>query len=90
MGIGDKMEYKLEVEGMDDLGYFSKGHHDKQVFADEVNGQYQGPWCQQADPDDVRHVWWRNKPLHSNRFDVEYVQADGPGRGAFPVTVIYI
>lgn len=86
--------HPLEVFSMDDLGYASKGHHDPETFlagvADIARGEGLQPDEYDFSADEVRHMWWRNRPRGRGSFDVEYVACDGPGPGAFPATVVYI
>ena len=83
--------YPLEVVSMDDLGYFSKGHQDKQDFIEAVNKlDLELGGDGDFDTAHINYNWWRSKPCGKSCFDVCYAICDGPGPGAFPVTVAYI
>lgn len=86
------MNEPLEIIEMDDIGYFSSGHHDEEAFIQAVLeyeaselGLDEGP----LPVDEVRHVWWREIPS-TGRFDVEYEECQPSDDGAFPATVVYI
>lgn len=71
------------------LGYYAKGHHDPAEFLNEV-ADYICEFGAHATPEPlseahVRHEYWRNVPLDDG---YTLQRAKGPGRGAYPVTVI--
>lgn len=70
------------------MGYYAKGHHDADEFLEEV-ADYIREFGSEAvgslDPRYVRREYWRNVPLDGG-YTIQV--AKGPGRGAYPVTVI--
>lgn len=67
-------------------GYFSKGHQDKEEFANWVSA-----YGETVGPDAVEHVLWRCVPWWEGGEYVGYRFLDTkPGRGAFPATVIWL
>lgn len=94
-----RIETMGEFEGSSDpMAYWTKGHVDKAEFAAEVRR-----WLDELKhiPDwwdhfpyteaNVEHVWYRNVPA-GREFPGQMVMlpCDGPGRGAYSVTVIDI
>lgn len=93
-------KYSLDVEPLREfdggslLGYYSRGHHDSIAFlfeaADCADQHGRGPFT--VTSGDVKHEYWRCVPAypttgeHGSIFHI----ADGPARGAFPVTVVYV
>ncbi len=86
--------YPLEIISMEESGYFSFGHHDKQAFADavtewernELGDGYEEPY----NPNDIRHVYWVEASAEGTCYDIYYVECNETDEGAFPVTVVYI
>jgi hypothetical protein len=82
--------YPLEIiVFLENSGYYSKGHHDKQLFCDEVNSEYDAD----ISPARVRHTWMRCRPALPIERE-EYgkvtflVESKQGKRGVFPVTII--
>ena len=84
--------YPLEVHSFyDGYGYFSKGHHSKEVFADAIKREYGDEICTGR----VDHTWQRVRPaLPHERDDYGNVQffeeAKHGARGAFPMTQVLL
>ena len=91
-------EYVLKVQelwdpyGGDLLGYYTKGHHDAAAFIEIANSRDRaeggdGDWAEC----DVAHRWWRTVQAPAGT-EVDYLfqAVSGPGRGVYPVTVVYI
>lgn len=82
--------YPLEIEAYNEnYGYWSKGHHDKQAFADAVEQE----WEVEIFPAAVAHVWVRRRPALPHERD-EYAwfhEAANKGeRGAYPITQVLL
>lgn len=84
------VEELREFEG-GHLGYYAKGHHDPVAFLEEVEltrcevGVGFEPVLR---PDHVRHEYWRTVPAPDGSGGSLFIVARGPGRGAYPVTVV--
>ena len=81
--------YPLEIESYaEGNGYWSKGHHDKQEFAERLK-QEQGL---EINPAAVTHEWYRKRPAlpHEEEYAWYMESANKGGRGAFPVTEVWI
>lgn len=85
------------TSGGDPCEYYSKGHHDKAAFLDELRtkgAQYEGvpDDAEEYTEADVKYQWWRSqRPCQSDfgaELDVVFVVRQGPGAGAYPVTVV--
>jgi len=83
------------------IGYYLKGHWDKGSFVrsvgmllavEGIDQAYYAPWAKPLDwinSNAARHEWWRSVPIRGNIVaDAQFVKANGPGPGAFPVTVV--
>jgi len=79
---------KIQIISMEELGYFAVGHHDEKEFLEALKEfelkEYGETYC---DKPIVSYMWFRYTP--KGPFDVNYKSCK-PGRGAFPVTVVYI
>jgi hypothetical protein len=74
--------YEFEA-GKSLMGYGCKGHIPVEEFLCEVS-----LWHEDEIPADrVRHTYYRNVPSGEGGGMV-YVESRGPGRGAYPVTVV--
>lgn len=80
--LAGKVERLHEVDGCGALGFWARGHHDPDEFAEAVEWEYGDVIAFSA----VEHKWWRNVPWEGG-VGTLFVDADGPGRGAYPVTV---
>lgn len=86
------VEELRELGGGPLMGYYAKGHHDAAAFIESVNH-----WLDRHDKQIageryvVKHVYWRNVPAteYGEGFTL-FVEAPGPGRGAYPVTVVEV
>jgi len=82
-----EIENMIDVEGSGDVVlYYSKGHHDSDVFIAEALKKHEIV----IDPSDVIHKYMRwemfNGPDGPIHIGEEY---DTPGRGKFPITIVY-
>jgi hypothetical protein len=88
-----KRTYRLLIENLlnmadesQDFAAYSKGHHDPETFRREV-ADYVG--IEPEAMDEPLHEYWRAMPVDSMA-GVDYrMVVTEPGRGAFPVTVVY-
>lgn len=84
--------YPLEIEAYNEnYGYWSKGHHDKQAFIDEVKKMQRRELFLGA----VEHVWVRYRPAlphEREEYGYAWYHADAKKgeRGAFPVTRVQL
>lgn len=69
-----------EFEGYQTLSYAAKGHHDPTEFIRLLEREY----GQLADPQDVRHEYWRNVPTPEGMTSMPCQK----GRGAYAVTTV--
>jgi len=96
------MADKIDVQDLREFegswfGWWAKEHHDPEAFIEAVEIENAGgseQWKKRwevrrkfLNPEKVWHGHWRCVPHHSGA-GVTYHQADGPGPGAFPVTVL--
>lgn len=97
-----EVEYLYEADSGPLMGYYSKGHHDPFTFLAElveegIERDHLCPlprWDDEAGraawrfalTTDVRHVYWRIVPSGDDEFI--FHESAGPGRGAFPATLI--
>lgn len=80
-----------EFEGCFPIFWIARGHHDPDAFKAAIREQWdEDPDEGQDDPAGVIHQYMRFVPVGSMKGASLYVDARGPGRGAFPVTLIYI
>lgn len=77
-------EYPLEVVKGESI-YISKGHHDKQKFAEAVEALDEVDI--HIDPGKVEHAYYRYVPYRWWPGEGGYEYTTRPGPGAFPVTV---
>lgn len=81
--------YKLEIVSLDDdSGYYSKGHHDKQLFAETANREF----AIDVIPEKVYHTYLRKRwllPNEQGAYNFEYFvcSSEKGKQGAFPATV---
>lgn len=96
-GIMARLEYFYELCDGPLMGYYVKGHVDPDLFMDVV--EWEDPdaldtWDGAVPHYAVGHPWWRSVPTRqcSDRrgWQVMFCAADGPGPGAYPVTVYYV
>lgn len=81
--LGIEPIYRMEGQGHP-VGFFSRGHHDEGAFLAAICDWLEVAARVPRYP--VRHTYYRIVP--DVRGEVSfYVEAKGPGRGAFPVTV---
>jgi hypothetical protein len=85
--------YPLEIEVLTDddneapMAYFSKGHHDRQVFLAELKLE----WEYEAKPEDVHHTHGRwNVATPDDNHNVHFAYAASPNYGVFPVTIVEV
>lgn len=80
-----------EFDGGSFLGYYSRGHHAVDVFMQAI-AEYCGDEKSYAAPSttNVKHAYWRTVPAEPTTGEKGslFVEARGPGRGAYPVTVV--
>ena len=87
-----EIEVSREFDCDTKLECFSQGHHDAQTFLDAADSEeclydYFAPIPLSM----VRHEYWRKVPYTiEGRRGWQFVPAQGPGRGAFPVTTIFL
>lgn len=85
-----QIEEVINLYGGDVIAMRAKGHHEPQAFLDALIATDLGFEDDVFKPEDVSHGWYRNLPPPEDAdCDVMYVKADGPGRGAYPVTILY-
>jgi hypothetical protein len=85
------IETLRELDGGVVLGFYAKGHHDDLSFTaalaeylDEI--KYPRLECKSSD---INRVYWRNVPApYYDDGAWQMVNAKGPGRGAYAVTVV--
>mgnify|MGYP001092670963 CR=1 FL=1 len=80
-----KIERVAEFGGIRTIGYYSKGHHDKNEFIEAVKGDYE----YEGNIDDVRHIYIKVSPsptAPTGGMLMNY--RNEPCRGSFPATVI--
>lgn len=91
-------EIEIEVlreageDGGNFMGYFCRGHVDKEAFAwaanyygDHMSGYGHDP--RYVNANDVKHIWWRTVPISGEDNQMQYIPAAEPGRGAWAATV---
>lgn len=81
--------YPLEIETYSDPGaYWSKGHHDRQEFAERVKKEY----GEDIDPRLVNYAWYRKRPAlpHEKEYAWYMDVAQKGTQGAFPVTEVWL
>ena len=66
------------------IGWYARGHHDPATFLDAA---IELELIDAGDVARVRHEYWRNTPAPGGNGTL-FHRARGPGRGAYPVTVI--
>ena len=67
--------------------HYSKGHHDKSVFCDDLNDYWRDEaFCK---PEEITHEHWRWVPTPHGEYDMEMQKSEAGKRGAFPVTVLW-
>lgn len=77
------------IQGDDDVGYWTWGHHDPAAFAGAVKLE-----CgEEITPEHVKQEFWRARPASNDEkedygYEVIYAVCER-GRGAFAVTVCY-
>lgn len=78
--------YPLSIQytGEDADCYYSKGHHDPDVFHKAVCS---GEDFKLGMAGEVKHEWWRVVPSHDCEYDSYYHNTEPNRPGAFPVTV---
>jgi hypothetical protein len=76
------IEKIVEFEGYSILGYYSKGHHDKNEFLEAVKADYE----YEGDIDNVRHTNIKLSPSPTGGILINYKKE--PCKGSFPATVI--
>lgn len=83
-------KYPLEVEAyLENYGYWSKGHHDKQEFVDAVKKE----WGEELFSGAVKYEWARHRPAlpherENDGYAWYHVKSEKGMRGAFPITVV--
>lgn len=83
-------------------GWYSKGHHSPYAFVSALNEEAEsgglgweyegdGPLFEDRDRVRIKHEWWRKGFPRGGmgEFAWEINHCDGPGRGVFPVTVLW-
>ncbi len=90
-------EYPLDVQeldlvGMNDSIYYSKGRHDVEPFLAALQAAFSNNHDEIdfTEPGMLVHVfyeYWRATFPHSDGYSVRYTDAEKGQRGAFPVTV---
>lgn len=82
-------DYPFEVQGLCEFEgcsiacYMTKGHHDKQKFADEVKAQY----GVSIDINCVRHSYGKNTPVSGHEGTI-LVELKKPCKGSYSMTYI--
>lgn len=72
------------------LGYFCKGHVDKQEFAIAVNQEYDlAAIGKVAQVSECHHIYARKVPIPESS-SWRFVQCSEPGNGAFPCTYVEV
>lgn len=81
--LGDDFDF-----GRPGTGYYSKGHHDFEEFAQAVMGE---AGINRDEVGDPQHEWWRWNPNSEHLGDYAVLMAQGTEgrRGSFPVTVVW-
>ena len=65
--------------------YFVRGHVDFGILADLIEAEDD----RHEKFERIKHTYLRARPDSTGEHDVWYDEADGPGRGAFPVTICW-
>ena len=73
-----------EFEGCMTVGYYTKGHHDKQRFVDEIRAQY----GEEVNIDWVRHSYGKCIPVTGIKGSSCLHEFKKPVRGSFPMTYV--
>ena len=95
--------YPLFIEELGEgQGYYTKGHHTVEAFLAALNDEAQNgelgweyeepiPFFDERDWLKIKHEWWRwGFPQEGHgEYTREIYKQDGPGRGIFPVTVLW-
>lgn len=74
----------IECEGYMILGYYTKGHYDKNEFLEVLKGDYE----HEGNINDVKHVYIKLSPSPTGAMIVNYRKE--PCKGSFPATVIEV
>ena len=89
--LGQQVERLIDLDTDNTMGYWVRGHVDLELFLDAVEWGYEIGAEGERPIRDVRHRWWRSVPVPADWDCVatrQFVEASGPGRGAFAVTVV--
>ncbi len=78
------VEYLREFEG-GHLGYYTKGHHDKEAFIEQIVLNWSERF--EVPAHYARHEWWHTVPSGEKGY-YSFTRVKEGTRGAFPVTVI--
>lgn len=72
------------------MGWYAKGHHDREKFHDRVDHDYDlhRDDRRQFQPKEVTHEWWRCVPMRGDPGMTMFRPAEPHARGAFAVTVM--
>lgn len=76
--------HTTEFEGYSILEYYSKGHHDKQEFIEELERTY----GYKGDVDKVKHCHCKTTPSPTGGIMFNYKKE--PCKGSFPITLLEI
>lgn len=76
--------------GGDLMGFFSRGHHDRFLWAQACNRQNGAESSydrRHVNSKQVRHVWWRTVPMRDQPGCHMFATAEPHSRGSYPATV---